>query len=110
VVAAAGTHLVSEKYHLAAIGNVFTQPEYRGRGYATACTAAVVSELMSGGFQVALNVGAANAPAIHIYEHLALLNIAAFSRRRLHVAAPGAQPNGSDQEPDYRTTKQRSLE
>ena len=41
LVAVAGTHLVSDTYGVAAIGNVFTHPDYRGRGYATLATGAV---------------------------------------------------------------------
>ncbi|HEX3051534.1 MAG TPA: GNAT family N-acetyltransferase, partial [Aggregatilineaceae bacterium] len=38
LVAAAGTHVWSPGEHIAAVGNVFTHPKYRGRGLATACT------------------------------------------------------------------------
>jgi hypothetical protein len=34
LVAAAGTHLISPTYGVAAVGNVFTHPDFRGRGYA----------------------------------------------------------------------------
>ncbi len=70
LVAAAGTHLVAPTYGLAAVGNVFTHPDYRGRGYATLCTSLVVEELLSRGLDVVLNVGADNARAIAIYERL----------------------------------------
>ncbi len=71
LVATAGTHVWSAGERVAAIGNVFTQPAYRGRGYATACTAAVVVEALGAGIDpVILNVRVGNAPAIHIYEKL----------------------------------------
>ncbi|HHH41551.1 MAG TPA: GNAT family N-acetyltransferase [Chloroflexi bacterium] len=71
LVSAAGTHLVSPTYRVAAVGNVFTAPEYRGRGYATAATSAVVAELLKRGIQdVVLNVARDNAPAIRIYRRL----------------------------------------
>ncbi|MBC7262545.1 MAG: GNAT family N-acetyltransferase, partial [Chloroflexi bacterium] len=46
LVAAAGTHLVSPTYHVAAVGNVFTHPDYRGRGFGTVTTSAVIAELL----------------------------------------------------------------
>ncbi|NIO71103.1 MAG: GNAT family N-acetyltransferase [Anaerolineae bacterium] len=70
LIAAAGTHLVAPTYGVAAVGNVFTDPDYRGRGYATLCTSAVTKELLSQGMDVVLNVQEGNADAIHIYEKL----------------------------------------
>jgi ribosomal protein S18 acetylase RimI-like enzyme len=70
LIAAAGTHLVAPTYGVAAVGNVFTDPDYRGRGYATLCTNAVTRELLSQGMDVVLNVQEGNAEAIHIYEKL----------------------------------------
>jgi GNAT superfamily N-acetyltransferase len=71
LVAAAGTHLVSPTYGVAAVGNVFTHPDHRGRGYGTAVTSAVVNELLRRGIHdVVLNVSQANAPAVRIYERL----------------------------------------
>lgn len=71
LVAAAGTHLVSPTYGVAAVGNVFTHPDHRGRGYGTAVTSAVVAELQSRGIRdIVLNVSQKNATAIRIYERL----------------------------------------
>jgi GNAT superfamily N-acetyltransferase len=71
LVAAAGTHLVSPTYGVAAVGNVFTHPEYRGRGYGSATTTAVVAELLALEIRdVVLNVGQENDRAISIYERL----------------------------------------
>ncbi len=70
LIAAAGTHLVAPTYGVAAVGNVFTDPDYRGRGYATLCTSAVTEELLSQGMDVVLNVQEGNADAIHIYQKL----------------------------------------
>jgi RimJ/RimL family protein N-acetyltransferase len=71
LVAAAGTHLVSPTYGVAAVGNVFTHPKHRGRGYGTAATSAVTAELLRQGIHdVVLNVNQGNAPAIHVYERL----------------------------------------
>jgi ribosomal protein S18 acetylase RimI-like enzyme len=71
LVAAAGTHLVSPTYGVAAVGNVFTHPAYRRRGYGTAVTSAVVAELQHRGIcDIVLNVSQANNRALHIYEQL----------------------------------------
>jgi len=71
LVAAAGTHLVSPTYGVAAVGNVFTRPDYRGRGYGTVTTGAVVAELLQRGIRdIVLNVSQGNAGAIRIYERL----------------------------------------
>jgi GNAT superfamily N-acetyltransferase len=71
MVAAAGTHLISPTFGLGAIGNVYTEKAYRGRGYATAATSAVVRELFRRGIRcVVLNVAQSNATAIRIYQRL----------------------------------------
>lgn len=79
VVAAAGTHLVSPTYCLAAVGNVFTTPAYRGQGYGTATTSAVVGELFQRGMRyVVLNVAQDNLGAIRIYERLGFAKYCPF--------------------------------
>jgi RimJ/RimL family protein N-acetyltransferase len=71
LVAAVGTHLISPTYGVAAVGNVFTHPDLRGRGCATAATSAVVTELQGRGIcDIVLNVNQRNAAAIRIYERL----------------------------------------
>ena len=71
LVAAAGTHLVSPTYGVAAVGNVFTHPDVRGLGYGSATTTAVVAELLARDIRdVVLNVGQENEPAIRVYERL----------------------------------------
>ena len=64
LVSAAGTHVVSPAARMAVVGNVLTQAEFRGRGYATAVTGAVAAELLRSCDHVALNVRADNPPAI----------------------------------------------
>ncbi|MDY7041843.1 MAG: GNAT family N-acetyltransferase [Chloroflexota bacterium] len=70
LIATAGTHVVSPTYGIAAVGNVFTDPLHRRRGYGTICTSAVVKELLARRMDVVLNVSATNTTAIHIYERL----------------------------------------
>jgi ribosomal protein S18 acetylase RimI-like enzyme len=70
LVSAAGTHIVAPTKGLAAVGNVCTYPDHRGKGYATRCTSAVCAELLAMGLSVVLNVAHDNADAIHIYKKL----------------------------------------
>lgn len=79
LVAAAGTHLVSPTYSVAAVGNVFTHPDYRGRGYGTAVTSAVVTELRRRGIHdIVLNVNQRNETAVRLYERLGFERCCAF--------------------------------
>lgn len=89
LVATAGTHVVSEVYGVAAVGNVFTHPAYRRQGLGTRCTAAVVQELLARGIQtVVLNVHQDNDTAYRIYrrmgfkEHCRYLEASAERRTR----------------------------
>ena len=69
LVAAAGTHLVSRDEGAAAIGNIYTRRDRRGRGLGRAVTTAVMRELAS--FEtVGLNVRADNSAALSLYESL----------------------------------------
>jgi GNAT superfamily N-acetyltransferase len=70
LVATAGTHVVSRTYRLGIVGNVFTHPDYREKGYAAACTSAVVEELLSLSLDVVLNVGQRNEAANGLYRSL----------------------------------------
>jgi GNAT superfamily N-acetyltransferase len=83
LVAAAGTHLVSPTYGVAAVGNVFTHPDYRGRGYGTRTTSAVLADLLDSGIgDIVLNVGQGNAVAARVYERLGFERYCAFLERR----------------------------
>jgi ribosomal protein S18 acetylase RimI-like enzyme len=70
LVSAAGTHIVASTMGMAAVGNVCTYPEYRGRGYATRSTSAVCADLLAMGLDVVLNVAHNNADAVHIYKKI----------------------------------------
>lgn len=71
LVSTAGTHIVSETYGIAAVGNVFTHPDYRRRGLGTLCTSAVIQELLGRGIQtIVLNVYENNETARRIYQRM----------------------------------------
>ena len=79
LVAAAGTHLVSVSFGVGAVGNVFTHPEHRGQGYASAATSAVAAELLQRGiWDVVLNVSQDNSAAIRVYEKLGFERTGSF--------------------------------
>jgi ribosomal protein S18 acetylase RimI-like enzyme len=69
LVAAAGTHLVSRDEGAAAIGNIYTRRDRRGRGLGRAVTTAVMRELAALE-TVGLNVRADNGAALSLYESL----------------------------------------
>ena len=69
IVAAAGIHFVTP--HIAQIGNVFTHPAFRGRGFGTATTGAVARHLQQTGTPIiSLFVVTDNVPAIRMYAKL----------------------------------------
>jgi ribosomal protein S18 acetylase RimI-like enzyme len=70
LLAVAGTHLVARTIGIAAVGNIYTHPAHRGKGYSQVVTSAVTAELLVKGLDVVLNVDADNAAAIHVYEKL----------------------------------------
>lgn len=66
--AIAGIHNVSETFDVAAIGNLVTHPEHRGRGYAVACTASLLREVFTRVGHVTLDVEEDNAAAMRTYQ------------------------------------------
>ena len=71
LVAVAGTHVVSRAASVAALGNVHTRRNRRGRGLALAVTAAVVRELRQRSTKTTvLNIVATNEVARRVYERV----------------------------------------
>jgi len=70
LVAVAGTHVVSRQEGVAVVGNVFTHPSARGKGYATATTSAVTESLLDYCDHVVLTVDPNNTPAVSAYARL----------------------------------------
>jgi GNAT superfamily N-acetyltransferase len=78
--AAAGTHLVAPEIGVAAVGNVYTRRDWRGRGLAQAAAGAVVSALRAAhpALLIALNVSQGNPAAIAVYRRLGFEPYCAF--------------------------------
>lgn len=70
LVAAAGTHVASKRYGVAAVGAVITRPSHRGRGLGTIAVADLCKWLAGEYETVGLNVETANEPALRIYDGL----------------------------------------
>ncbi len=66
----AGIHVYSPQYRVAALGNIVTHPDYRGRGLGTRVTASVCRSVLAAVDHVGLNVRADNTTAIHSYQRL----------------------------------------
>jgi ribosomal protein S18 acetylase RimI-like enzyme len=70
LISVGGVHVYSRQYRVAALGNITTHPEYRGKGYGTAVTARVCKSLLCETDHVGLNVNVDNTSAIRCYEKL----------------------------------------
>ena len=84
LVAAAGTHVISPEGKIAAVGNVMTHVDFRGRGFAKQTTSAVTQELLRSCDDVVLNVRAENPPALAAYRALGYLEYCRFEERLVH--------------------------
>ena len=79
LVSVAGVHLASLHTSIGAIGNVFTHPAYRGRGFAGRCVSAVVEALQADGIStIILNVEQSNLGAVRVYERLGFVKYCPF--------------------------------
>jgi predicted GNAT family acetyltransferase len=88
LVAAAGTHLINKTEGIAAIGNVYCLPSYRGKGFGAGVTSAVINALLKDGLKtVGLNVSPEN-PAANLYHRLgfrkACLYIEGTAEEKIH--------------------------
>ena len=66
----AGIHVYSEAYRVAALGNITTHPDHRGRGFGCAVTARLCRSLLETVDHIGLNVNADNYQAVALYEKL----------------------------------------
>ncbi len=76
---AAGVHVFSPGRGVAALANIATMPEFRGRGFATATTSRLSRSLLEHVEHLGLNVRADNVPAIRCYQKLGYKIVAIYN-------------------------------
>ncbi len=65
----AGTHIFSEEYGIAALGNITTLPEHRGKRISSKLTQELCRQLLLHVKDIGLNVESDNASAIKVYKN-----------------------------------------
>lgn len=75
LVAVAGVHANSDEYEIAVLGNITTDPGFRGKRLATRLTGVLCRELIDEKKLVCLNVKSDNGPAIRCYENLGFVKV-----------------------------------
>lgn len=78
VVSAAGIHVYSERYRVAALGSIATHPDFRNMGYCTSCVTRLCSSLFETVDGIGLNVQKENLPAIKCYERIGFRVVAEY--------------------------------
>ena len=78
LISVAGIHNLSERYNIAAIGNIVTHIEHRGHGLAYRCVRRLLTEIFQKVERVSLNVGQDNEAAIACYTKLGFGHHRAF--------------------------------
>ena len=68
ILTAAGVHVFSQRYKVAAIGNIITRTDYRNRGYGSKVTAKLCESLSALDLRIGLNVNANNSAAVACYN------------------------------------------
>lgn len=90
LVCVAGVHVYAPGVKAAALGNVATHPDARGRGLARRVTGALCAELHGAGLAVGLNVAAENAAAIACYERLGFRRVAEYEEWQFEPRSEGS--------------------
>jgi RimJ/RimL family protein N-acetyltransferase len=78
LISAAGVHVYSRQYRVAAIGNVVTHPAHRNKGYGTLVTARLCRSLREQVEHIGLNVKADNDAALACYRGLGFEVVAPY--------------------------------
>lgn len=78
LVSIAGVHVYSPAYRVASLGNITTDPAYRGHGFGRAVTARLCQSLRQTVDHIGLNVKAGNQAAIHLYRQLGFEIVASY--------------------------------
>jgi predicted GNAT family acetyltransferase len=85
LVAMTGVHVLSERFGVAAIGNVVTRPDHRRRGYARGLVATQCHGLVRVVPVVGLNVADGNDGARRLYEALGFVPSARYDEAELEL-------------------------
>ena len=94
LVCVAGVHVYSPRYAVAALGNVTTDPRWRGQGLAGRAVAALCLRLQRECTTIGLNVHGDNAAAIACYRRLGFTEIASYDEYMLRDAQAQTQGQG----------------
>ena len=79
LVSIAGVHVFSPEYHVAALGNITTHPNHRGKGYGKATVAKLCKSLCGKVDHISLNVKSDNNAAISLYEQLGFETVCTYN-------------------------------
>jgi ribosomal protein S18 acetylase RimI-like enzyme len=85
IVSAAGVHVYSQHYGVAALGNIATHPDFRRRGLGTAVTAKLCEVLLKSVRTIGLNVRMDNVPAIDMYKNLGFSIEVKFNQYKVEI-------------------------
>jgi ribosomal protein S18 acetylase RimI-like enzyme len=78
LVSVAGVHVYSKQYHIGVLGNVATDPYFRGAGLATRVSAGLCRHLLNSVGDIGLNVESTNQPALSCYHRLGFTTVGHF--------------------------------
>lgn len=85
LVSVAGVHIYSQEYKVAALGNITTHPQWRGKGFGTLVGAKLCQALLEKVEHIGLNVKADNLSAIACYQKLGFERIAIYEEFALQL-------------------------
>lgn len=88
LVSVAGVHVYSPKYRVAALANIATHPEHRGKGYGKAVISHLCTRLLRKVDHIGLNVKADNEPAVHCYKGLGFTVLGSYEEGLLEAPCP----------------------
>lgn len=84
LVSVAGVHVYSPTYRVAALGNITTHPDHRGKGYAKKTIVQLCHALALTTDHIGLNVKADNETAVALYKRLGFTECAQYDEFDLH--------------------------
>ena len=85
LVSAAGVHVYSKDYKVAALGNITTHPQWRGQGLGTIVCAKLSQVLLETVEHIGLNVKSDNLSAIACYKKLGFTSVATYTEYLLEL-------------------------